>query len=459
MNRKIPMFNSVDFGRYTFTALLILFTSSAMAQKKGRSTQGAFGTGPFPAVVAVTEEGKEVSLPDLFKGKITLLTTGCLTCPIFRESYAETEALAHDYASDRVQFFYLYKALAHPEFKGYVGPQNTEERLLHIVQAKKELGTKVPWLCDPISNDVVTALKAGPNSVYLINAKGSVIYSSQWSDAAVLRKKLAELTGEEKTPTPVSALNLPNPNRGSRPPSEATDTRVVRPVGLVKLLLKPSKPDDIYYVKLRAEAEPELMETGKGRLYLGFFPDPMRGAHWNNLVDPLHYKLTLPEGVSAEPLEAVAAKSSGESDADPREFWVTFDGDTLPESIVLTMNYFACTETLCLPLSQEYTILFEKDNAGGWAYGFSPNKNRNSEQGKKNTDEKKSPSQRSRMERMDADKDGAVSLSEMSAMMKKRGGQDIDETQIRRRFDELDKDEDGKLSAEELENMQGKRGR
>ena len=39
-----------------------------------------------------------------------------------------------------------------------------------------------------------------------------------------------------------------------------------------------------FYAKLRAEAEPEVLEKGSGKLYLGFHLDPLYEVHWNNEV-------------------------------------------------------------------------------------------------------------------------------------------------------------------------------
>ncbi|MEX0321891.1 MAG: peroxiredoxin family protein [Puniceicoccaceae bacterium] len=344
-------------------------------QPQRNNTRGGpgqvFARGPFPEVQAFDEDGNAVQLPQLFKGKYTVLVTGCLTCPVFRRTYAESEAVAADYREKGVQFFYIYKTLAHPELKGYISPQNLGERLKHIEQAKKELQTSFTWLCDTMDNDVKNALRAGPNSDYLINPEGRIVYSSRWTNAQGLRSALTRAVGRSDSETTVADLNLPNLDRPPRPPREATATRVVRPNGLATLKIVPESPEDTYYVKLRAEAEPQLLKTGKGRLYLGFFPDPVLGVHWNNLVDPMQYKLSVPEGVSASPLEATARKGPGDSDTEPREFWVTFDGGELPQSIELEMNYFGCTDTMCLPFTQRYTVQMQQDMFEGWTYGFS----------------------------------------------------------------------------------------
>ena len=66
-----------------------------------------------------------------------------------------------------------------------------------------------------------------------------------------------------------------------------------------------------FYAKLRAEADSELLKSGKGNLYLGFHLDPFHGAHWNNLTAPLQYKIALPDG-------AKFAKATGEAELGTR---------------------------------------------------------------------------------------------------------------------------------------------
>ena len=68
------------------------------------------------------------------------------------------------------------------------------------------------------------------------------------------------------------------------------------------------------------------MGTGSGRLVLGFYPDPVHDAKWNNLVEPMQYVLSLPDGVSATPAEAVAKKGPGNKEKFPRQLWVDIEG-------------------------------------------------------------------------------------------------------------------------------------
>ncbi len=56
------------------------------------------------------------------------------------------ETVERDYAPQGVRFYYVYKALAHPEYNGYVAPYTLEDRLMHVAEAERTLGSRIPWL-------------------------------------------------------------------------------------------------------------------------------------------------------------------------------------------------------------------------------------------------------------------------------------------------------------------------
>lgn len=91
---------------------------------------------------------------------------------------------------------------------------------------------------------------------------------------------------------------------------------------------------------MRAEASSELLNTGNGKLALGFFPDPIHDAHWNNLTPAMKYELELPQGVKATPQEATAKKGEGNSDTEPRQFWIDIGGASPSDKIELTLHYY-----------------------------------------------------------------------------------------------------------------------
>lgn len=372
--------------RYLSISCLLLVASlnSAPAERvtslENRQTEPRTSvlTGALPDLQAYDDTGRLLRLRDLCLGKYTVLAAGCLTCPEFHRGYAEVEAASADYAPLDVQFFFVYKTLRHPELDGYVQAQNLSERLMQLEAAREKLGTSIPWLCDPMDDSLRKELGFGANSIYLISPEGEIVYATERIHAASFRRALVQHVGATDSVTTVSELDLPRQTRPKRLINEDSTIRVERPDGLTILKITPETPEDTYYVKLRVEAEPALLETGKGRIFLGFYPDPIHGAFWNNLTEPMRYTLTLPEGGTATPAIASAQKGPGDKDAEPRQFWVSIDASAPLESMQLNLEYFACTDSLCLALSQNYQIHFEAINDGSRTFGMNRGNQRNS---------------------------------------------------------------------------------
>jgi hypothetical protein len=444
--------------------IVMLFSAISLmnfAQKQGVSEAGfnlylnvpeggVLSSGPIPEMNAFTSDGDAIKVNDLCKGKYTVLAAGCLTCPLFHQNYPEIEAAYADYKDKGVQFFYFYKYLRHPELDGYVQAQNISERLLQLAEARKKLGTKVPWIADTMEDDIRVGLRSGSWSVFLISPEGEVIYGSGSIEAKGLRNALTKAVGPVVDPTNTDELDLPKIARNEKLENRDSDLGVARPDGLTILKIVPHKAEETYYVKLRAEAEEALLVTGTGRLFLGFYPDPIHDVHWNNLAPPMQYKLSLPEGVNATPTVANALKGTGDGDTKPRQFWVDIVSDKPFRSIELKLDYYACTADMCLPLTHEYTIQMENENRGSRTYGM--NKGNKGNSGGSSSSRSGSGDKRMLMERMDVDKDGYVSFDEMYTQMQKRQGNNLSRDKAKIHFDKLDLNNDGLISSDELLN-------
>ena len=325
--------------------------------------------GQLPDTNAHLPDGTPIKVRDLIKGKYTVIKPGCMTCPEFLIAYKELEATAADYEKLGVQFYYIYQSLRHPEREGYVQPQNTKERLMHVAEAKERLGTTVPWIMDTIDDSFRVAMRTNSNSIFVIGPDSEIVYAADRMNGDGLRRALIRLVGDVENPTAAADLNFPTIPRF--PPKNITnEIRVERPQGLVILKSTPTKPEDTYYVKLRAEAEKSVLETGKGDLYLGFFPDPIHDAHWNNLTPGMKYEFELPEGVTIDPPTAVANKGPGDSDTEPRQFKLRVDADGTPKDVKLKIHYFACSPGMCEAKTHEYTIAFKDMDRNSRTYSF-----------------------------------------------------------------------------------------
>jgi hypothetical protein len=272
-----------------------------------------------------------------------------------------------DYAPKGVKFYYIYKALAHPENDGYVQPFTLKERLMHVKEAQRTLGSDIPWICDSMSNELKHALGSAPNSEFVIDPEGKVVVSRSWSKPSELRKDLEKLIGPVEKPTRIADLNL----KTEPPPKLAASGVVPRikvPGAMQPLKIVPKPGKQPFYVKLRAEADYKLLRSGEGTLYVGFYLDPLYHVHWNNLAKPVKYEITGPDGTTISPAKGEGPKVKEAADIDPREFLVEIKRDKDAKGpLQLTVSYFACNDEQgwCKLVSQEYTIHLERDRDGG----------------------------------------------------------------------------------------------
>ena len=280
------------------------------------------------------------------------------------------ETVYRDYSAKGVKFYYLYQALAHPGLSGYIRPHTLEERLMHIEEAKRTLGSEIPWLADSIENELRHAIGNAPNSEYVLDPEGKIVRMRRWSDPQTLRQDLTELVGPVENPTQVSDLNLK-----TAPPPKLAPTGIVprlqRQGRFQALIAKPQLDGskDPFYVKLRAEADQDLLNNGKGKLYLGFFLDPLYEVHWNNEVAPVRYEVFAPNGMTLTPKTHAGPELEEDADADPREFLLEVDRGDSTEPARLVFHYFACTEKWCKPVTQEYALTWETDRDAGRPIG------------------------------------------------------------------------------------------
>lgn len=268
-----------------------------------------------------------------------------------------------------MRFYYVYKALAHPELNGYVQPFTLEERLMHVREAERTLGSQIPWLCDTMQNDLKHALGDAPNSEFLIDSDGRVARKRAWSDPEQLRADLEELVGPVETPTRAEDLNL----KVESPPKVAASgivERIPRSRAMRALKVEPQQAENgpPFYVKVRAEADQSLLRDGSGQVYLGFHLDPLYKVHWNNLTKPIRIEIRSPAGVQVSPAVLEGPKVEAPVDVDPREFLVKVEAEENRGPLRLTVSYFACNdeEDWCRAVRQEYAVRLEADPDGGW---------------------------------------------------------------------------------------------
>ncbi len=316
--------------------------------------------------------------------------------------------------------------------------------------ARRQLDTKIPWLADTMSNTLKHALGDRPNSEFIISPSGKILVARSWSDPEMLRADLEKLVGKTKT--------LTNPSDLDRKPQAAIPNkiasgvvpRVEKPEGASAVVARPvinkdeaGGKEEVFYAKLRAEADRGLLTEGKGKLHIGFHLDPIHTVHWNNLADPLRFEILAPKGVELSMIKGVAPEVKASSDIDPREFLIDVDygSGKLEQPLKIKVSYFACDdeEGWCRAVSHQYEIEIKRDRdagsvrtarAGG---GFG----RQRPAGRGGAQQRRKPDMKELFSRMDTDGDGVITKSEARGPM-------ID------RFDLMDTDRNGSISREEM---------
>ena len=341
------------------------------------------------------------------------------------------EAVARDYAPKGVRFYFVYKALAHPERDGIVQPITLDERLTHAREAVKRLGNSIPYLVDAMDNRLKHALGDRNNSEFVVDPVGKIVRKRTWSDPDAVRADLEALVGKADTLTKPEDVVL----KVVKPPADAATKGVVAKVsraGLTPLTAVPTveKGGSPFYAKLRAEADHGTFDEGKGKLYLGFHLDPFLGAHWNNLKPTLKFTLDAPDGVKLSIKNGEAAKPKADADIDPREFLLDVEVWPADKAVKLTVTYAACTDAVCHEVRQVYTLRRERDRDGGRVFGEGFRARTPEEavkrlmEGDKNADgkltkEELSPSLQSRFAEFDLNKDTELDKDEIQKAAKR----------------------------------------
>ncbi|TWT64874.1 EF-hand domain-containing protein [Allorhodopirellula solitaria] len=340
----------------------------------------------LPADLQVYNVDQElVPINSIFESKYTVIVGGCLTCPEYRNSYPEIEAVARDFQDRGVDFYFLYQSLTHPENWGFVQPSSIEDRFAQVEHAEELLQTEIPWLTDTMENKLKTYFVLTPNSQFVFDREGKVVHRESWGRGSSLRESLETLVGKPATLTTTDDLNLPRFERHLTSRNDMLMERVSVEGKAVPLRVESGgesspvaalRSDNFTqtnrYAKLRPEADQQLIETGTGKLYLGFRQDPVLGASWNNLASPPEYKIVA-EGATVSPATGQSKRLEVESDNEPREFLVDVQNWEAGKPISVKLQYFACNKEKgwCQSVQQEFTVWLDEDESAGMVNGRS----------------------------------------------------------------------------------------
>ncbi len=282
------------------------------------------------------------------------------------------ETVFRDYRreyGDKVQFFYVYKSLAHPETNGFVPPISIQERLLHIAKAKSMMKTEMAWICDTMDNEVKEAFGRTYNGEFIIAPDGKLVRKRYWSDPQKLRDDLASLIGPIKQVTTTS--DLPTVFTPELPSvASGVVNRPALPRGLFALKLQPAQSDEPHFAKLRVESTDALTGDGDAPLIFTVYLDPLYKVHWNNRAGKVHLQIDGPQ-VADNRLSAIEVKP--DADVDPRWLKTSLRTKGLkPSPFNATLTYTVCddAQTFCKTIKQTYLVTPERDRSAGTRPGI-----------------------------------------------------------------------------------------
>jgi len=329
----------------------------------------------LPEIYVHRASDTKILLSDLLAGSpYCVLILGELTDPVFIEHYGEIETAARTYESGDIRFYYVYRYLSHPENNGYLQPFHIMERARQAQLADQLLQTRIPWLLDTMDNQVVKALgQAGKRDhVFIFSSDGKQQFAGAITEPSVFRKALENLSGAPSATIDPDLSPAPKLKPISLKPAEVTGRIEFNPVidAFVPLEISPQASRSPYYVKLRAEANGDLLNTGDGKLYLGFHVDPLYDMEWDNSKDPLKYKVYTPEGVLAPSIKHAPRITVQPIDSEPREFLLEARNldPSKPLSIKIEYNVTSPDRRNRDKVSQSYLIHLRPDPYAGQAY-------------------------------------------------------------------------------------------
>lgn len=135
-------------------------------------------------------DGSKRDLLD-FEGKFLVLEVGSITCPLFQSRRNGMASLVRRFRE--VDFAILYVREAHP---GAVieQPKDMALKSAHASRLRDEDGEVRKILLDDLEGSLHRAFGGYPNSLFILNRGGCVVWRSDWNNPRATAKALKRLT-------------------------------------------------------------------------------------------------------------------------------------------------------------------------------------------------------------------------------------------------------------------------
>lgn len=178
-------------------------------------------------------------------GRPTLIVFGSRTCPV-TISAAPALVRLHEQFGRYVRFLLVYVREAHPG-RSIPQPRTLEDKQHHAAALKAELGLPFEVAVDDIDGGLHRQLGARPNSAYIVDPDGVILFRAQWANVdKPLERALAALAAgrpirhREATSTMTAVARMIGfmaPVHSAAGKGARRDTwKVMPPLGLMMLL-------------------------------------------------------------------------------------------------------------------------------------------------------------------------------------------------------------------------------
>lgn len=138
--------------------------------------------------IVLNTENIKVNLLD-FIGEFLVLELGSITCPLFQGRRAGMRDLVSQFPS--VSFSVLYIREAHPGFN-IPSHQSINDKILRAKQLQSD-DEKRNIFVDDIKGTAHNAYGGYPNSMFIINKEGCVVFRSDWNNVSATKAALIRL--------------------------------------------------------------------------------------------------------------------------------------------------------------------------------------------------------------------------------------------------------------------------
>ena len=185
------------------------FTTSLLFRDL-RFAKDAAGPGdPFPSFELVTTDGNRLVNSDVFGAKPALVIFGSMTCPMTASAAPSVQEL-YDEFGERIRFIMLYVREAHPG-ENFTQSETMDEKLEHARALKDFYDIHWTVAADNVDGDLHRALDPKPNSAYLTNNDGTILFRSLWASDYGALSEAMDAAANQRTPETKQSTRMIGP--------------------------------------------------------------------------------------------------------------------------------------------------------------------------------------------------------------------------------------------------------